>query len=354
MRTPKINLVLLIFVFILVSCKSDKKEQNTSESQKKNSVQFDDSKYVLDDIYERGDARRYGVTPKSAKETHPKSGKSKMSTLLDLAEKSSMEISFQPGYYGMNLTLDSRKNLKLRFNKSEFNLIHITRKHDSSPKPKNIVLKGTLIAYSRLGITEASDISIDSVILKTDISKNLWNLRNAGCHIYHGSKDIKINYLEVQDLGSGGEKYKYVHAALAIDGWNNNPENVQIKNVYIKSTDRHGIYITGKDHLIGNVIIDRFGIGSSDKMDGMQDSTPGEEKDFKALWINKCYDSFIENITINEKGSKGKYTAHFDRGDKKRPFVIGNFKVINDDPNITVLKEPNTNVIIEVNSQEQQ
>jgi hypothetical protein len=143
------------------------------------------------------------------------------------------------------------------------------------------------------------------------------------------------------------EESQHNHAALSIDGWNNNPENVQIDKVHIKSTDRHGVYITGKDHLIGEVYIDKFGVGSSEHMSPMQDAVKGEEIEFKALWVNKCYNSYIEKVVINEKGSKAKYTAHFDYGDKTRPFTIGVLDIINDNPNINILEDNNNGVLIE-------
>jgi hypothetical protein len=342
----RLFLSIFLLALLLTSCKNYAKNNQDTTTEKTESSVFNDYLYVLDNDFPVGDARRYGLTAENARSTHPKSGKTRMATILDMAEDTGMEISFPSGYYAMDLTLDSRKNLNLRFNKSEFSLIHITQLNEEDPIPENITLKGTLISYARLGITEANNISIDSVILKTDITKNLYGIRNTGCHIYHGCKNIKINYLEVNDLGSGSDRYKYTHAALAIDGWNNNPENVEIKKVHIKSTDRHGIYITGSDHLIGEVIIDKFGVGDSE-FDGIQDAAKGEEKDFKALWVNKCYNSSIESITINEKGSNAKYTAHFDSGDKTRPFIIGTLKIINDNPNITILEEDNNGVIIE-------
>ena len=343
-KTFKIFIVIAIGFY---SCKNEKNSNLQNDSTKTKEV-FNDSSYVLNPSFPVGDARRYGVTAETARTGHPFTGKNRMTTVLDLAEEHGIEMSFPSGYYGMDLTLDSRKNMVLSFDRSEFSLIHITQPKDSLPIPENLVLKGTVIAYDRLGITEAKNISIDTVLLKTDITKNLRNMRGRGCHIYHGSKDIKIKYLQVDDLGSDPVKDKYTHAALAMDGWKNNPVNIQIEKIHIKSTDRHGIYITGLDHLIGDVIIDKFGTGSSKGMDGMQDAKSGEEKEFKALWINKCYNSFIENITINEKGSKAKYTAHFDAGDKERPFTIGRFKVINDNPKIGILEEEESGVIVEV------
>ncbi|WP_417238539.1 hypothetical protein [Bizionia sp.] len=343
MRKLIFNLITvsLVSVFIVVSCKKNKEEQIKT-------ISFNELDFVVNETYPKGDVRRYGLNFENAAQTHPKSKKGMMETVLDVAELGNIEMIFHEGYYNTNLVLNHRKNLNLKFNNSEFSLIHIVQAYDSLSRPENINLKGSLIGYASLGITNASKIAIDSIILKSDISKNSWGLRNAGCHIYSGCNDIKINYLEVQDLGSGSEKYKNAHAALVIDGAGNNPINVQIKKIYIKSSDRHGIYMTGRDHLIDEVIIDKFGVGSSKGMSGMQDAENGEEKDFKALWINKCYDSFIENITINELESKGKYTAHFDSGNKEKPVTIGKFKVINNNPDITILEEDPNGVIIEI------
>lgn len=338
--------IILVFFIIFLSCKSDKSNSFIENDEELNTV-FNDSSYILNSAFPFGDARRYGVTAETAKLGHPFTGKNRMTTVLDLAEKEGIEMKFPPGYYGMDLTLDSRSDMNLIFNNSEFSLIHITQANDTLPKPRRIKIKGTVIAYDRLGITEALDIEIDSIIIKSDTLKNLTRRRSRGCHIYHGCNDIKIKYLQVDDLGSDPVKDKYTHAALAMDGWQNNPVNVHIDEINIKSTDRHGIYMTGSDHFIGDIVIDRFGIGSSEGMDGMQDAKKGEEKEFKALWINKCYNSFIENIVINEEGSKGKYTAHFDAGNNTKPVTIGYFEIKNDNPKIEILKEKDNAVVIE-------
>ncbi len=342
------NYLIIVLLISFISCKKDKKNETPSLKEEPKEITFDESKYVLDSTFAIGDARRYGLTAENAKSSHPTSGKNRMTTVIDLAEESGMEINFPSGYYGMNLTLDNRKNLKLRFNNSEFSNVSISQGAKENSIPENITLKGTLNLYGRLGLTEAKNISIDSVILKTDTAKNLYKMRNTGCHIYHGCDNIKINYLEVQDLGSGSEKYKYTHAALAIDGWNNNPQNVTINKLYIKSTDRHGIYLTGSDHIIKEVVIDKFGVGSAKEMDGMQDADnkKGEHKEFTALWLNKCYDCYIEKITINEKDSKGKYTAFFDYGDESRPSEIDQMIILNDNPSIKIKKDSNARVVV--------
>lgn len=340
---------LLVMSVLSLSCGDKKKENSKKTTTETETKSFDDSDYVLDDSYPLGDVRRYGIFPDSSfTARHPFSKEPKMKTVLDLAEEHGIELYFPEGFYRRALILDSRQNLKLRFDNAAFNIIHITKDKKDEEEgiaPKNIVLKGKIISYDRLGMTHAENISIDTVYIKSDLKKN--KRRSRGCHIYAGCKNIDIKYLEVEDFGSGDVTYQYNHAALAIDGWQNNPENVQIDKVYIKSTDRHGIYLTGRDHLIGEVIIDKFGVGNSKDMAPMQDAKKGEEKDFKALWVNRCYDSFIEKITINEQDSKGKYTAHFDSGDKTQPVTIGTFKVINDNSNINILEEDVSGVIIE-------
>ncbi|MBO3115221.1 hypothetical protein J4050_00585 [Winogradskyella sp. DF17] len=336
---------ILLLALIVTACKDDKSAKQ--ETPKEIEEVFDDSAYVLDDNYPVGDARRYGVTAETARLKHPHTGDTRLETIMDLAENQGIEMQIPSGYYKMNLIIDSRKNLNLRFNNSEFDLIQIIKNKDSLSESKNINLKGTLISNDKVSITASEDIAIDSILIRAN-TLNLRKSRPRGCQIYYGSKDIKIGYLEVDDLGSDTAKDKYTHAALAVDGWNNNPINVDIGEIHIKSSDRHGIYLTGSDHVIGKVLIDKFGMGSSDGMDPMQDAKIGEEKEFKALWINKCYNTFIESITINEENSKGKYTAHFDAGDKQRPVIIEKMIVKNDNAKISILEEESNGVIVEI------
>ena len=306
---------------------------------------FNDSLYVLDHTFPKGDARRYIVSAESAKSKHPFTNKTRLTTALDIAEKTGVKMHFPSGYYGMDLILDNRQNLYLSFDDSEFNLIHITQEYDSLPKPKNIFIDGNIISYHRLGITEAENIKIDSVNIKSDILKNLRGVRSKGCHIYHGSTNISIGYLQIDDFGSGSNKYLHNDAALAIDGWNNNPKQVTIKKLYIKSSDRHGIYLTGSNHFIGEAVIDKYGVGGSDHMSQMQDALAGEEKKFKALWVNKAYNSRIGKLTINEKESEGHYSIHLDYSDVKRPVIIYKLNIINS-PDAKILEEVNNGVLI--------
>lgn len=343
----RLFLRITLLALLIVSCKNDKKTNENTTTEKTETQVFNDSSYVLNGDYPVGDVRRYGIFPDSLHSSgHPFTKKTRMETILDLSEQHNIEMIFPEGYYNKALIIRGRENINLKFQNAEFGgMIQIFEK--DSTIANNINFKGDLVTYGGFFSRKAENLSVENLHIKSDISKSIEGLRSKGCLINAGSKNIKINTLTIDDLGSGSEKYKYVAAALSIQGWNNNPENVEIEKVHIKSTDRHGIYITGTDHLIGEVIIDKFGVGDSKFMDGMQDAVKGEEKEFKALWINKAYNGFIESVTINEQGSKAKYTAHFDAGDKTRPFTIGTFNVINDNPNITILEEDNNGVIIE-------
>ena len=340
---------VILFISLFFSCKTDKKTEDSSKRDSKKEI-FNDSLYVLNKNFKVGDVRRYGIYPDSTfGNIHPKTKISKFQTVLNIAENHGVELFFPKGYYGRGLFLESKKNIKINFDNAEFNTITISAARDSIiKKSENIRFKGTVISYGGLAITKAIDVLIDSVYIKTNLHKNV--SRSRGCHIYAGAENVTIKYLYVDDLGSGSKKYINNHAALAIDGYKNNPVNVQIKKVHIKSSDRHGAYITGSDHIIDELIIDKFGVGSSKHMSGMQDANNKieEHKEFKGLWVNRCYDSFIEKVTINTKDSKGKYAIHFDEGDKNRPVTIGRLKILNPKKSIKSKVEPKTGVIVEI------
>lgn len=342
------NLALLIGVLIcLSSCKGDKKQQESINPTEVNIEKvFDDSDYVLDANYQKGDVRRYGIFPDSSHNSgHPFTKKTRIETVLDLCENHNIELNFPKGYYNFPLVIRGRKNIKANFNDSEFGgMIQIIEK--DTIHSKNITFKGNIITYGGLFTRRVNNINIDKVVVKSNRDKSIYGIKSKGCHIYAESKNITIGELIVEDLGSESDKFKYVQSALMING--SDTQNVKIDKIHIQASDRNGLYISGKDHLIGDVIVDKFGMGSFKDMVGIEGVVAGKEKEFKALWVNKCYDSFIESIIINEKESKGQYTAHFDSGDNQRPFTIGKFKVVNDNPKINILEEESNNVVIEI------
>lgn len=347
---------VLFFVIILATVIACKKEQSKEPKIKKapiekikNEVELkDESAYALHSEYPIGDVRRYGIFPDSTYTfSHPVSKKPKLMTALDLAEKDSIELFFPKGYYNTSLLLNSRKNLKLRFDNAEFDLIQIIRSNEKDENPENIVFKGTVITYERLGLMHAKNIVLDSVLIKSDTLKSIKKMRSQGCHIYFGCEDIRFNYLFIEDVGSDDKRYQHTHAALAVDGYQDNPKSLHIKKLHIQSTDRHGIYLTGSGHKIDEIIIDRFGIGSSENMSEMQDSGSIENILFSAIWINRCYDSEIGKILVNEGNSDGYFTANFDEGDSIRPVKIKEMIILNFDRTLPVYFANNTGVILE-------
>ena len=347
------NLYFFLCILVLfLSCKekpaSGKTDSDKKTAFKETQKNLSENAYILNENFPKGDVRRYGIFPDSAfTNIHPVSKKSKITTVLDMAEANKIELFFPRGYYKTALLLDSRKNIKLRFDKAEFDLVHITQISKNHVKPENIELKGELIIYDRLGITEASNIKIDTVYLKSDIEKSIRSMRSRGCHIYHGCNNIIINYLSIDDFGSGDNRYKNNHASLAVDGWKNNPKNLYIQKLYIKSSDRHGVYLTGSNHKIDEIIIDQFGIGSSEGMTPMQDASLVEHQLFSAIWINRCYNSTIGNITINSKNSDGYFTTNFDEGDSLNPVKIRQLTVKNFDRTLPIRFAKNTGVMVE-------
>ncbi len=346
----KRNILLISFFAIFISC-NKKAKGDTNQKIKPNLVKtkiYTDNQLVLNKEFKIGDVRRYGMFPDSAYSyRHPLTNNPKITDVLDLAENEGIELFFPKGFYNVPLILDSRENIKIKSNKAEFDIIDITVDPEIKKKPRNITIKGTIISFDRLGITESTNVKIDSVIIKSDTIRSARKMRARGCHIYYGSNHISIDYLQIDDFGSGDKRYDNNHAALAIDGWGNQPKNVYIGEVYIKSTDRHGVYITGENHFIGDIIIDKFGVGNDKEMLPMQDADAKEEKLFAGVWVNRCFNSIINNIYINNKNSKGYFNVNFDEGDLDKPVKIQYLEVKNFNRTLPVRFASNTGTIVD-------
>lgn len=328
----------IVVLSALTNCNG---ENNTSKIDNSQRV-FDDSKYMLYPGYPKGDCRRYGVFPDSINNrTHPGTGISRMESVMELSEKSKTTIYFPRGFYGANLLFHSKRNVSFTFDKAQFNLLDIT--DEKGTESSHIKLKGTLILYDRFGIYNSNNIEVDSLIIKSDSTKNLSKNRSRGCHIYKGTKHLKIKYLEIQDMGSGGEQYMNNHAALALDGLWNNPENITIDEVLIKSSDRHGAYVTGNNNKIHKITIEKYAQGTTDFMTGMQDSQKGEERILSGLWINRCNDCVFDEVYV--KGDK-PYLLKLDEGKADRPTFIN--ELILDLPykDTLILDDKHTNVLV--------
>lgn len=312
--------IILFLIFNLVFLiKINDEEKSFHEGPQRSNI--DEKNYVLDSLYPVGDVRRYGIYPDSLNNTkHPNTGKYRIQTLLDFAEESGIIISFPKGYYGANLMIDSRQNINFNFNQAEFSLVYIT--DVGGTESKNINFGGTLIVHNRFGTFNSKYIHVDSLILKTNKKKSLEKLRNKGCHIYKGTKYLKINYLEIDDFGSGSKLYRNNHAALAIDGQGDNPENIWIRKVIIHSSDRHGMYVTGRNHFFEEVLIENYGIGDTHFMSQMQDAAKEDMKILSGLWINRCNNTTFNKVTIKTKKAKQGFPLKLDEGKPDEPTFI--------------------------------
>jgi hypothetical protein len=337
-----IKIIAILLINITVSCSYSQKRKEVVLNR---NSEINEKDLVVDSLYKVGDSRRYGIYPDSLNnKLHPKTGKPLIVSLLDFAETNNVTVRFVKGYYGLNLILDSRKNINLDFNKAEFNLLHIT--NEGGTPSSNINLKGSLTLYDRFGTYYSNNITADTIIVKTDTIKNLSKSKSRGCHIYKGTDNLYIKYLKVEDLASGDVRYQNNHAALAIDGLRENPTNITIDETYIISSDRHGAYITGRNNVFNKIVIFNYAQGSTDNMTGMQDSTVGEEKKLSGLWINRCNDCIFNDVEVRTKDSKKAYVLKLDEGTITQPTFINVLKLDVPYKDSIILDDIFTNILV--------
>lgn len=326
---------ILLFCFFL-SCK--KNEDNTSYTSSI-SINTDDSEFVKDSTFAKGDARRYGVFPNL--KANPKD----VSNILNLAEKGIL-IKFQKGFYDMSLIFEGRNGVSMHFDDSEFSGQIQIIEDIKGIASENIKLKGKLTTYNKLFTRQSINISIDTLIIASDTLKNSFGERSLGCNIYAGTKHLDIKHLNIKDLGSGSAYYTHSLAALQIHGWNDNPEYITIREAVIEKSDRHGAYITGNNHQIDQLTIKKVGLGTVSFNNGLEDAELDEINTFTALWINKCQNTTIDKAIIDCKDSKAAYTVHFDEGLANEPTIINYLTINNKKNSIPMLPRDLTNIVV--------
>lgn len=333
-----IKYILSLTVILLFSCK------NENKNDKELTKEIIDSLYTINDFYHTSDVRRYGVFPEKSIGQHPKLLKDKMEVLLELAENG-IKLNFPPGLYRRALTIENRKNIEMNFDNAIFNgAINIKESN-------HIHLEGDLLTLVKLYIRESNMIKIDNITLKSDTLLSGNNKRNMGCSIHSGSNNVRVGKLRINDLASGKE-LKYIKAALAIHGHNNEPSNITIDSVIIDSSDRHGAYITGQKIDIKYMYVSNFGIGSAEGMEPMEGGIDGEQKEFSGLWIKNAHNSRIGKIIIDIKDSKARYIHNFDIGESFRPFNIDTLIIRGANTNLVKKFKERTGVNVKVNLKE--
>ena len=324
--------ILLIVVLSFHSC-------HEKRDEKKSYMVINENDYIINKEYAQGDVRRYGVFPDKAVNSDY------LESILYLAQ-SGIKMKFPKGYYDVNLFIKGKKNIELYFNDSEFSgQIQIVQ-DKKDQQSQNISLNGKLTSFSKFFTRNSNHISIDTLILASDPAKNKFGKRNLGCNIYSGTQFLTIKKLLIKDLGSGSDYFNYSAAALQVHGWNNNPKSVQIDEAIIEASDRHGVYITGSDHFIKNLIVKKVGLGNMLFNKGLEDADVDEIYNIKAVWINKCKNSKFNKIIIDCIDTEADYTICFDEGSFSEPTIIDSLNITNNLKAIKMLPNDNTNVIV--------
>lgn len=322
MKWLKLLISILFLALFFVACKNTKNENPNSPLSPTTNIDFKENNYVIHKEHIVGDSRRYGIFP------NKKINKTYLYNILTLAENG-IPIKFSKGFYNTNLILKGRKNIKLFFDDAEFSgqiqIIDDKNKIQSN----SITFKGKLTTYNKFFSRNSSKIKIDTLIIASDTLKNKFKKRSLGCNIYAGTTNLEIKKLIVKDLGSGDSYYTYSMAALQIHGWNNNPENVVINEAIIEKSDRHGVYITGKNHVINNLIIKDVGLGTTVFNNGLEDAHKNEIHTISSLWINRCDNSFFKNVKIFCNNSNAQYSVNFDEGIPSEPTIIDSLSIYN-------------------------
>ena len=325
-------IIHIILVCIFISCQEI---ENNEILAPITNLEIDDSDYILNKKFSKGDSRRYGVFPNRVV------GKKELLNIITLSERG-LPITFINGRYDTDMILNKVSNVNFIFKNVIINgSINIT---NGSNKIK---LSGSLTVLDKLFIKESTNIIFDTLLVKSDIIKNNFNKKNRGVSIYSGSKGIKFKSLKIVDTGGNSDDF-YTHsaAALQIHGWNNNPQNIQINTLEINNSARTALYITGMNHKIKKVAITNFGTGSAKNIFGLEDASPGEEKEFSGFWMNKCNNCEIDSLSINNTANSGVYSLRLDEGLYHKPSFINNINFKNEAIGMTIKDDILTNILV--------
>lgn len=252
---------------------------------------------VVNDEYIYGDVRRYGVFP-DCKTNWGLEGYNDI--LVANASTLGIEIVFPGGCYRSNLAIDA-SNVTFRFEPgAEFaGTVHINSKPymDVADKPiYNVRLVGTLVLYDRFGTINVHGLSADHIVIKSDPFMHLSGQNNRGAHIYFGSRYFDIKSLTVEK-GESAETLN-MHAAVSIDGGGNNPRDIKIDYLWVKDARVHGVYVTGAGHAFKSIRVDGYCDGPP--IQGIQDATPEEARQCKAVWFNRA-SATVDEVIVTQK-----------------------------------------------------
>lgn len=331
-------LILLLFFFSISSC-SDRKNKSPSSEKVVSTKSFDDSLWVKDYSFKKGDVRRYGLYPDKP------ISRSAVDSVLLIAEKG-LKITFPKGFYNLSLEFAGKEDIVMYFDDitigGSINIINTD--NDLS---KNIKLKGKISVLDKVFLRQAENISFDDLTIKSDTTRNIYKRLNRGLSVYAGSKNIFFKDLKIIDTGGKEDDFfKYTAAALQIHGWKKNPENIVIKNLLVRNASRTAVYITGINNKITKAKIENYGKSENSRnIFGLEDAKPGSEKLFSGFWINKCNNCVIDSLEISNLYN-ADYSLKFGIGEYSKPAVVENLRLSKKSEHEPIESDILTNVLV--------
>lgn len=156
--------ILSLSITMLFSCS---KIENKSIKLPKINSHINDSKFVLDSAYPKGDVRRYGIVS-----NEPISQK-KLSQVIKIANLG-IPITFPKGYYKTNIVLKGITDAQFTFNNVTIaGFLKIINK--DSVESQRINIRGNLHILDKLFIKNSAHISFNKIQVITDTLRNINN-----------------------------------------------------------------------------------------------------------------------------------------------------------------------------------
>ena len=271
---------------------------------------------VINTQYPWGDVRRYGIFP---------DGQTNWNSLgyvqnaIDNSTNLGLEIYWPAGYYRHQLLI-MQSNVRMYFEDgSEFGgLIHVIShsadEDPNSPSIENISLRGHLATYNRYGQTDAHNVWIERLHLKSDTSKDSDSSSlGRAAHFYWGNDGFWCNEIVVDNCDNTSSN---TNAAISIDGPGNNPKNFHIGKIHIKDSKVTGLYLTGTGHWIGEIQVDAFGADAYTGQGVLDANNTEQQHELCGVWLNRVSDCYIGKISVNQNTidtrSNAKYSVRID------------------------------------------
>lgn len=262
---------------------------------------------VLNTQYKPGDVRRYGIFPDG--KTNWNLTTDYITVIQENSANLGLEIFFPSGIYNTEFNL-YMSNVSCRFEAGcEFTgLLHfggVIRPGDTEvTKISNIHLYGDLVTYDRFGTFYIDGLTIDGNVHVKSVPEKALNypgLRTRGCHIFRGTKNLRVNDIIVDDCDEMGFTND---AAISIDANDMTEliENINVRRMIVNGSDVHGVYLMGNGYHVDEIIVKEYGKGTYRK--GQADDTscigaaPKQSRELKGVWLNRMGNSYIGKISV--------------------------------------------------------